>query len=103
MDETSATVETLTDRIAKAATGKEGFGKVILLDLGEDGAIRIDGSGESTIVDNTSGAADATIKLSKDTLAKLMAGQLSAPKAVMTGKVALKGDAKLALKLASFL
>ncbi|MCI4664565.1 MAG: SCP2 sterol-binding domain-containing protein [Neomegalonema sp.] len=103
MAEMDATLEGLTARITKAAAGKEGFGKVILLDLGDAGAIRIDGSGDATAVDNQPGAADVTIGLTPDNLAKLMTGKLSAPMAVMSGKISIKGDASLALKLAKFL
>ncbi len=103
MNEAEASVEALTRKIARAAAGKDGFGKVILLDLGADGVIRIDGAGAETAVDNRPGDADAVIGLTAETLAKLMSGAMSAPVAVMKGRVSIKGDASLALKLAKFL
>ena len=92
----------LTDKIRRGAEGKDGFGKAILLDLGEEGAIRIDGTGELVAVSNQGGEADTTIALSAETLQGLMKGEVNAPMAVMTGKIKIKGDAGLALKLAKF-
>lgn len=93
----------LTDRIKTAADGKDGFGKVIELDLKEDGVIRIDGSGDRVVVSNAVGESDVTIRMSAATLTKLIKGKLSATAAVMTGRISIKGDASLALKLAKFL
>lgn len=99
----AADIVSLTEKIQSAASGKNGFGKVIILDLNGEGVIRIDGSGETTKVSNEAGDGDATIRLSSDTLSRLMNGSMSATKAVMMGRVSLRGDASLALKLASFL
>ncbi|MEO1330172.1 MAG: SCP2 sterol-binding domain-containing protein [Pseudomonadota bacterium] len=97
-------IDRLTERIRAAAAGKPGFGKSIRLDLGETGAIRIDGTGEAVTVDNApEPEADATVILSAETLEGLMKGAVSAPVAVMTGKIKLRGESALALKLASFL
>lgn len=92
----------LTDKIRRSAEGKDGFGKAILLDLGEEGAIRIDGTGERVAVTNEGGEADTTIAMTAETLQGLMTGQVNAPMAVMTGKIKIRGDAGLALKLAKF-
>lgn len=92
----------LTEKIRRSAEGKDGFGKAILLDLAEDGAIRIDGTGVQVAVTNDASPADTTIALSAETLQGLMKGQVNAPMAVMTGKIKIKGDAGLALKLAKF-
>lgn len=93
----------LTEKIRRSAAGKPGFEKSILLDLGEDGAIRIDGSGAETMVTNEPGDADATISMKAETLSKLMSGEISAPWAVMSGKIKISGESSLALKLAKFL
>ena len=92
----------LTDKIRRSAEGKDGFGKAILLDLGEEGAIRIDGAGETVAVNNEAGAADTTISMSSETLDGLMKGEVNAPMAVMTGKIKIAGETALALKLAKF-
>lgn len=103
MSEDAEGLDELTRRIGRAAADKEGFGKVIQLDLGDAGVIRIDGSGPLTSVDNVAGEADATVSLSAKTLSRLMSGKTSAPVAVATGKIKVKGDAALVLKLARFL
>lgn len=97
-------LDRLTDRIRKSAAGKPGFGKAILLDLGEEGGIRIDGAGAVVAVDNDAeAAADTTVSMTAETLDKLMKGEINAPMAVMTGKIKIRGDSGLALKLAGFL
>ena len=96
-------INELTARIEKQAAGKKGFGKAILLDMGEDGAIRIDGTSDEVAINNDASPADATISMTVETLSKLMAGKLSAPYAAMSGKVKVKGEAMLALELAKFL
>lgn len=99
----TAGIEELTARIAKAAAGKKGFGKAIALDMGDEGAIRLNGYGETVEVDNQVEPADCTISLTPKTLEKLMAGSLSAPYAFMTGKVKIKGEMVLATELAKFI
>lgn len=93
-------IDALTEKIRSKSAGKPGFGKAIALDLGADGVIRIDGTGEAVAVTNEPGVADTTVTLAAETLQKLMKGELNAPLAVMTGKIKVAGDASLALKLA---
>lgn len=92
----------LTETIRRSAGGKAGFGKAIELDLGESGAIRIDGTGEEVAVSNQTGEADTVISMAPETLQGLMKGEVNAPIAVMTGKIKIRGDASLALMLAKF-
>lgn len=97
-------IDRLTERIRKGAEGRPGFGKSILLDLGEDGAIRIDGTGEAIVVgDAREPEPETTVLLSAETLEGLIKGEVNAPMAVMTGKIKIRGDTGLALKLAGFL
>lgn len=99
-----AMLEKLTDRIRGAAAGKPGFGKSIRLDLGESGAIRIDGAGETVAVDNDAAAsADTTISMSAENLDKLMRGELNAMTAVAFGKIRIAGDMSQAMMLSKFL
>lgn len=100
----AATLEGLTAKITRAAEGKPGFGKSIVLDLGAEGAIRIDGAGETIAVSNAAEPEpETTVALSAETLQGLMAGKVNAPMAVMTGKIKIRGETALAMKLASFL
>ena len=68
-------------------------------------AIMIDGTGDSNVVSAVDNDAEATttITTSIDTLEKLRSGDLNPMMAVMGGKVAIKGDMGLAMKLQSLL
>lgn len=63
----------------------------------------IDGTGEQNVVTTDDKEADCTITTSVDTMVKLKSGDLNPMMAVMTGKVKIKGDMGLAMKLQSLL
>ena len=66
-------------------------------------AIFIDGSGTENIVSNEDKDADCTITTSVETLEKLKSGELNPMMAVMGGKIKIKGDMGLAMKLQSLI
>ncbi len=78
-------------------------GKVVLFDFGDDGAIRVDGTGDDPVVDNETGEADCTIGLSIDDFAEISAGDLNAQMAFMSGKLSVDGDMGIAMQLGSLL
>ncbi len=78
-------------------------GKVVLFDFGDDGAIRVDGTGAEPIVDNESVEADCTIGVSMDDFAEIAAGELNAQMAFMSGKLKIEGDMGIAMQLGSLL
>ena len=70
----------------------------------DDEVILIDGSdGASNIVTTDDVDADTVIKCEKETFLKLKSGDLNPMMAVMTGKVKIKGDMGLAMKLQSLI
>ena len=94
----------LTDEIKKNVAEKGAIdGKVVLFDFGDDGAIRIDGTAESPVVDNETGDADCTIGVSMDDFAEIAAGELNAQMAFMSGKLTIDGDMGIAMQLGSLL
>ncbi len=93
----------LEELVRKNAAKAKSFGAVIKFDAGSDGVICIDGTGESIIVDCIDRKADTTLVMSRENLEKLIHGKLNPAMAAMTGKIKVKGDINLALKLASFL
>ena len=71
--------------------------------LGDD-IILIDGSdGQTNVVSQNDEDADTVIICDKETFLKLKAGDLNPMMAVMTGKVKIKGNMGLAMKLQSLL
>lgn len=69
----------------------------------DDHVIFIDGTGEKNVVSSDDNEADCTITTSVDTMEKLKSGDLNPMMAVMTGKVKIKGDMGLAMKLQSLI
>ncbi|NKX44950.1 SCP2 sterol-binding domain-containing protein [Roseicyclus persicicus] len=91
----------LTDiaaRIREGLAGK-GFDGSMKFDCGEDGVIVL-ADGTATTDDRDT---DCTIRLSRDTLVKLLSGQLNPMTGVMMGKLKVSGDMGVALGLGRLL
>ena len=69
----------------------------------DDQAIYIDGTGDENVVSNNNEEADCTVTTSVETLQKLKDGELNPMMAVMGGKIQIKGDMGLAMKLQSLI
>jgi len=69
----------------------------------DDDIIYIDGSGDKNEVSNEDKDADCVIISSKETFVKLKNGDLNPMMAVMSGKVKIKGDMGVAMKLQSLI
>ncbi len=92
----------ITEAITAQAANVAPFGAKLKFMLDDD-AIMIDGSGDSNIVSNDDTDADCVIIASKETFIKLKSGDLNPMMAVMSGKVKIKGDMGLAMKLQSLI
>ena len=75
------------------------FTSSVKFDCGSDGVIVIDGKSVST----ADGAADCVIKMSKDDLEEMIAGELNPTAAFMQGKIKVEGDMSVAMQLSSLL
>lgn len=80
---------------AQKAVGMDGALKFVL----DEGYVHVDFSGEQPKVTNEDKDADCTITTSIDTLDAIRSGKQNPMMAVMTGKVKIKGDMGLAMKL----
>jgi putative sterol carrier protein len=92
------TLQEIADKISAKAAGSD-FSRSVKFDLGSDGVIVIDGGSVST----TDAAADCTIKLSKDHLEEMMAGELNPTMAYMSGKLKIEGDMTVAMQLSQII
>ncbi len=92
----------LLEVIKTNAEKASAIGKSLKFDLGGT-TILIDGTGASNVVSEDDKEADCTLKVSKDDLADLLSGKLNPMNAVMGGKVQIKGDMGVAMKLQSLL
>ncbi|HLO56080.1 MAG TPA: SCP2 sterol-binding domain-containing protein [Saprospiraceae bacterium] len=95
-------IESILEAITKQAANVAPFGAKLKFVLGED-VILIDGTGDSNIVSQNDEEAACTISTEADTFMQLKNGELNPMMAVMTGKVKIKGDMGLAMKLQSLI
>lgn len=98
----SMTLENITEQFSKTASKAPSLGKSIKF-VFEQGIVHIDLTGEQALVTNEDKAADCTITTSIETLDGIRKGDINAMSAVMTGKVKIKGDMGLAMKLPSLI
>jgi putative sterol carrier protein len=92
------TKEQLLESIGKQAANVSPLGAKLKFVLGEN-VILIDGTGDTNIVNDNDEDAACVISTDLETFAQLRSGDLNPMMAVMTGKVKIKGDMGLAMKL----
>lgn len=86
--------------ILKKAVGEDsGFGSILKIDFQGQGVALIDGRNVPNSVSNEDGPADCTIVISPENLMKLLRKQLDPTMAYMTGKIKVKGDMSVVMKL----
>jgi len=95
-------IESILEAITKQAANVAPFGAKLKFVIGEQ-VILIDGTGDSNIVSQNDEEAACTISTEADTFIQLKNGELNPMMAVMTGKVKIKGDMGLAMKLQSLI
>ncbi|MBB4078420.1 putative sterol carrier protein [Lewinella aquimaris] len=96
------TFQELNDGVTKAAANAPNLGKSIKLQL-DEGVIFIDMTGDQARVSNEDKEADTTVTTTVDVLDQLRNGKINPMMAMMSGKVKIKGDMGLAMKLQGLL
>lgn len=92
-----ATVAGFTEKAATAPA----LGKTLKFDFGEGKKVYIDGTGGGNVVSTEDKDADCVIIVSEENMAALIAGTLNPMSAFMGGKIKVKGDMGVAMKLQS--
>lgn len=92
-------MEALRSRAALAPK----LGYRVKFDLGDDGVVLLDGTETPAVISAEDGEADATLRLSLESMEKLIQGALDPTLAYMTGKLKISGSMGVAMKLASIL
>lgn len=92
----------VTEMIKSQAEKNAAFGSTLKFVI-DDQTIYLDGSGDENIVSNEDKDADCMISTSGENFQKLFKGELNPMMAVMTGKVKVKGDMGVAMKLKSLM
>jgi putative sterol carrier protein len=98
------TLDEITSQIRERVAANGGIaGKAVKFHFGDEGAIRIDATGDTVVVDNEDGAADCTVKISKSDFLDMAAGKLNPTAGFMSGKIKIDGDMGLAMQLGKIL
>lgn len=92
--------ESTFSAIQSRATTASPLGATLKFDLG-DQKIYLDGSGSENIVTTEDKDADCTISMKLQDFESLLQGELNPMMAFMTGKIKVKGDMGIAMKLQS--
>ena len=96
-------IETVTDNIRTRAKHNPPIGARVKFDLGDDGVIMMDGRETPATVNHDDGEADTTVILSLATLKGILDGAVDPNFAFMTGKLKVRGNMGIALKLNTIL
>ena len=87
----------------KAKVGTDsGLGATVKFAV-DDGVIYVDGKTVPNVVSNEDKDADCTIRVSLENFTKMLAGDLDATLAYMTGRLKVEGNMGVAMKLSSVL
>ena len=97
------TIEEITSVIRSAAQNADSLGATVKFDFGDEGKIHIDGTGDEAVITNEDKEADCVLIMDTATYEKLQSGDLNAMMAVMSGKVKIKGDMGIAMKLQNYM
>jgi putative sterol carrier protein len=92
-------MQQLTDRVRKAVGDDSGIEATIKFIFPNEGIVYIDGASKPNTVTNEDKDAKITITVSKDNFEKIIDHKLNPKLALMTGKMRLRGDIRIAMRL----
>jgi alkylation response protein AidB-like acyl-CoA dehydrogenase/putative sterol carrier protein len=99
---TDMSFETMLNAIKERASTASTLGSKLKFDFG-DQKILLDGSGDKNVVSTDDAEADCTVSVKLEDLEAMMKGDLNPMMAFMGGKIKVKGDMGVAMKLQSFI
>lgn len=94
-----ADLESLTQRVRTSVGEESGLGACIKFNFGTDGFLYIDGKSQPNQVSNTDAPSDITLTVSMENFERIIDKKLNPKFALMTGKMRLKGDIRIATRL----
>ncbi len=94
-----STLEEVTKRVQDAVGAESGVDARIKFLFGQDGILFIDAKAKPNHVHNADGDSDITITVSMENFERIIDKKLNPKFALMTGKMRLKGDIRIAMRL----
>jgi putative sterol carrier protein len=94
--------ETILANLTASAAKAEALGKTLKFDFG-DQKIYLDGTGTGNLISTDDKEADCTIGVTQEDFLGMMTGSVNPMTAFMSGKIKVKGDMSVAMKLQSLL
>jgi putative sterol carrier protein len=94
-----ASLEQVTERVRASVGAQSGLDARIKFKFGEQEFLFIDGKSTPNQVDNSDSPSDITISVSRENFEKIIDKQLKPPMALMTGRMRLRGDIRIAMRL----
>ena len=94
---------TLLEVVKQKAGDAPVLGNKLKFDFGDGQILHIDGTEGSNAISTDDKEADCTINVSLENLVKIFKGELNPMTAAMMGKVKIKGDMSVAMKLKSLI
>jgi putative sterol carrier protein len=92
-------VPQLTERVRGAVGAESGLDATIKFNFGDQGVIYIDGKSKPNAVTNDDRDSQIVISFTPETLTRILDKQLNPKVALMTGKMKLRGDLRIAMRL----
>ena len=93
------TLQELTERVRKSVGEEAGLSATVKFVFPEEGIIYIDGLAKPNTVSNADIDSTITITVSRENFEKIIDKQLNPKFALMTGKLRLRGDIRVAMRL----
>src|SRR6478735_6014792 len=94
-----ADLDSLTQRVRSAVGEESGLDARIKFNFGNDGFLFIDGKSQPNQVSNADAPSDIALTVSMENFQRIIDKQLNPKFALMTGRMRLKGDIRIATRL----
>lgn len=97
------TLDDMIEKIRQKTAYASGFHAKVLFDFGDEGCIHVDASESPAVISTETKDADVTLATTLETFGKILSGESDPNFAFLMGKLKIRGNMGLALKLNAFL